>query len=55
MIKLSAISFIRVINHMQDFRRLKVWEKSDYKQLDKGTIEIKQMLATLIKKLKTDS
>ena len=28
---------------------------SDYQKLDKGTVEIKQMLATLIKKLKAEN
>ena len=41
--------------HLLLARDLKFLKDSDYKKLDKGTIEIKQMLATLIKKLKTDS
>ncbi|MDI6854869.1 MAG: four helix bundle protein [Deltaproteobacteria bacterium] len=36
-------------------RDLQFLNNSDYVKLDKGTPEIKQMLATLIKKLKADS
>jgi four helix bundle protein len=41
--------------HLLLARDLQFLKDSDYQKLDKGTIEIKQMLATLIKKLKTDS
>jgi four helix bundle protein len=40
--------------HLLLARDLQYLKDADYEQLDKGTIEIKQMLATLIKKLKTD-
>ncbi len=41
--------------HLLLARDLQFLKDSDYVKLDKVTIEIKQMLATLIKKLKTDS
>jgi four helix bundle protein len=41
--------------HLLLARDLRFLRDSDYKELDKVTIEIKQMLATLIKKLKADS
>ena len=40
--------------HLLLSRDLKFLKNSDYQKLDKGTVEIKQMLATLIKKLKAD-
>jgi four helix bundle protein len=41
--------------HLLLARDLRFLEDSDYKKLDQRTIEVKQMLATLIKKLKADS
>ena len=41
--------------HLLLARDLQFLSNSDYQKLNKGTIEIKQMLATLIKKLKADS
>jgi four helix bundle protein len=41
--------------HLLLARDLQFLEDSDYKKLDQRTIEIKQMLATLIKKLKAES
>ena len=40
--------------HLLLSRDLRFRNDSDYQILDKGTIEIKQMLATLIRKLKAD-
>ena len=38
---------------MQDFRKLQVWEKS--RELTDATIRVKKMLASLLKKLRTDN
>ena len=40
--------------HLLLSRDLRFLNDADYQKLDKGTIEIKQMLATLIKRLKAD-
>jgi four helix bundle protein len=41
--------------HLLLARDLQFLKNSDYKKLDQGTVEVKQMLATLIKKLKTEN
>jgi four helix bundle protein len=41
--------------HLLLARDLQFLKNSDYKKLDQGTVEVKQMLATLIKKLKAEN
>ncbi len=54
-LKIAMGSACELEYHLLFARDLQFLNNSDYVKLDKGTTEIKQMLATLIKKLKADS
>ena len=54
-LKIAMGSACELEYHLLLARDLQFLSNSDYQKLNKGTTEIKQMLATLIKKLKANS